>query len=290
MQPLLRAARAAGLFLAAIALSAAAHAQTPAAGTPQMAQLLFVQNATGVALSADGKKLTLKGLAPTTLFFSDRPVRIAGHYRTEEYLRFWKEGPDSFLKDPPNATLSVFEQGKDELSDVVVTLRNPQVSGNDITYDVTVISGTLPKAGGPASLFIDIIGLPFTPLSFAGVARRTAYRTAVYGSAAAAASTAYYHPYPYTYPYYVPPPVYSPPAPFSNAPVTTPPPVATTYTAPVPTTVSTAPPPIGAVVSALPPGCISSPKNGIEYYDCAGVYYRAAVQGNNIVYMVVQQP
>ena len=269
---------------------ATAYAQAPAA-TPQMAELLFVQSAESVALSEDGKQLTLKGLSPTTLFFSDRPVRIAGHYRTDEYLDFWKKGPDSFLKDPPNATLSVFQKGKDELSDVVVTLRHPRVSGNQITYDITVISGTLPKAGnGPASLFIDIIGLPFTPLSFAGVARRTAYRTAVYGSAAAAsaaaASATYYHPY---YPYYAPP-VVTVPAPVTyHYTYTTPPPAPAT--APVSAAeVAKNPPPIGAVVSALPTGCVSSPKNGIEYYDCAGVYYRAAVQGNNIMYMVVQQP
>jgi hypothetical protein len=30
------------------------------------------------------------------------------------------------------------------------------------------------------SLFIDIIGMPLTPLSFAGAARRTAYRRAVW--------------------------------------------------------------------------------------------------------------
>ena len=131
-----------------------------------MAQLLFVQNAHGFEVAADGRTLTLKGLSPTTLFFSDRPVRIAGHYLTGEYLQFWKAGPDSFLKDPPNATLSVFEKGKDELSDVVVTLRNPRINGHDLSYDITVISGTLPKTSGPASLFIDIIGLPFTPLSF----------------------------------------------------------------------------------------------------------------------------
>jgi hypothetical protein len=40
------------------------------------------------------------------------------------------------------------------------------------------------------SLFIDIIGMPFTPLSFAGVARRTAYRTVVWGGAAAASAAA----------------------------------------------------------------------------------------------------
>lgn len=223
----------------ALAPSAARAVEVPAAA-PMMAQLLFVQNAAGVEIGAGGKTLTLKNFSPTTLFFSDRPVRIAGHYRTDEYLQFWKAGPDSFLKDPPNATLSVFEKGKDELADVVVTLRNPRVSGNDLTYDITVISGTLPRPGmGPASLFIDIIGLPFTPLSFAGVARRTAYRTVVWGGAAAAAgaaaagaaaASAYYHP----------------PAPFYSAPVPA------VYPAPVPTvnvteTVTPAPAPAPAV-------------------------------------------
>ena len=179
------------------------HGGRSTAAVPVMAQLLFVQNAQGVDVAADGRTLTLKGLSPTTLFFSDRPVRIAGHYLTGEYLQFWKAGPDSFLKDPPNATLSVFEKGKDELSDVVVTLRNPRLSGNDLSYDIAVISGTLPKTSGPASLFIDIIGLPFTPLSFAGVARRTAYRTVVWGSAATAAAAT--HP--------VAPVVYVAPAP-----------------------------------------------------------------------------
>jgi hypothetical protein len=198
------------LAAAIVAVAIPGRAVEVPAAAPTMAQLLFVQNARGVEVGAGGRTLTLKGLSPTTLFFSDRPVRIAGHYLTAEYLDFWKAGPDSFLKDPPNATLSVFEQGKNELSDVVVTLRNPRVSGADLTYDITVISGAVPKTSGPASLFIDIIGLPFTPLSFAGVARRTAYRTVVWGGAAASAA-AYAHPY-----YYPPAPapiVYSAPAP-----------------------------------------------------------------------------
>ena len=158
---------------------------------PVMAQLLFVQSAAGVEFSADGRRMTLKGMGPATLFFSDRPVRIAGHYRTDEYLEFWKAGPQSFLKDPPNATLSSFVKGKDELSDVVLTLREPRVEGKDLSYEITLIEGKLPAANaGPVSLFIDIIGLPFTPLSFAGVARRTAYRTVVWGGAAAAANEA----------------------------------------------------------------------------------------------------
>jgi hypothetical protein len=163
---------------------------------PQTVQLLFVQNSTGVVIDKTGRILTLKGLSPTTIYFSDRPVRLAGHYRTAEYLKFWKEGPDSFLKDPPNATLSVFEKGKDDLVDVVVTLRNPRLKGNDLSYDVKVIEGKLPKAGGPATLFIDIIGMPWTPFSFAGAARRAAYRTVLYDSAmtSAAAAAAYRPP------------------------------------------------------------------------------------------------
>jgi hypothetical protein len=70
-----------------------------------------------------GRVLTLKGLSPTTLYFSDRPVRLAGHYRTSEFLKFWKAGPDSFLKDPPNATLSVFQKGNDDLVDAVARLK-----------------------------------------------------------------------------------------------------------------------------------------------------------------------
>jgi hypothetical protein len=193
MSTLLRTVAAAGTLLAAvIAAAPAVQAVEVPAAAPVMAQILFVQNAMSVETGAGGRTLTLKGLSPTTLFFSDRPVRIAGHYRNDEYLQFWKAGPDSFLKDPPNATLSAFQKGKEELHDVVVTLRNPRLAGNDLTYDITVVSGTLPPAGaGPVSMFIDIIGLPFTPLSFAGVARRTAFRTVVWGSAAAAAE----HPY-----------------------------------------------------------------------------------------------
>ena len=207
MTRLLRAlAVAASMATVVMVTAPVAQAKEAPAAKPVMAELLFVQNAAGVEIGAGGQTLTLKGVSPTTLFFSDRPVRIAGHYRNDEYLQFWKNGPDSFLKDPPNATLSAFQKGRDELHDVVVTLRNPRFTGNDLTYDITVVSGTLPPAGaGPVSMFIDIIGLPFTPLSFAGVARRTAYRTVVWGSAAAAA-----------HPYYYPPPapvVYAAPAP-----------------------------------------------------------------------------
>ncbi|MCI0362389.1 MAG: hypothetical protein L0Y44_10565 [Phycisphaerales bacterium] len=137
--------------------------------------LLFVQNAQGVSL--DNGTMTLKGISPATIFFSDRPQRITGHLSTKEFVSLWGEGKDSFLSDPPNATLSIFDQGK--VCDVVVELRNPKLSGEDFTYDVSVLDGEFPEKGGACSLFIDVVGMPLTPVSVAGVGRRC-YRRAVW--------------------------------------------------------------------------------------------------------------
>ncbi len=146
----------------------------------QRVELLLVQNSRGVAIDKDNRTLTLQGVSPTTLFFSDRPVRIAGHFNKEDYLKLWGEGKESFRTDPPNATLSVFEEGQDDLLDVVVKLQNPRYQGDDLIYDITIIEGQLPKAGGPSSLFIDIFG----------VWRRAARRTVWIGAAATTAAVA----------------------------------------------------------------------------------------------------
>jgi len=46
--------------------------------------------------------------------------------------------------------------------------------------------------------------------------------------------------------------------------------------------------PMGTVVSALPPGCVSTPVGGVEYYYGGGNFYKAVFQGNNLVYVTVQ--
>jgi len=124
-------------------------------------------------------RLTLQGVSPVTVFFADRPERIAGNMPTSVFVPFWSEGKDSFAKDNPNANLSILEKDK-AVADIVVMLRKPVLKGEDLTYDVKILEGDMPAKGGPVSLFIDIIGMPLTPLSYAGVARRTAYRRAVY--------------------------------------------------------------------------------------------------------------
>src|SRR5438874_10744051 len=130
--------------------------------------VLFVQNAKNVSFNKG--KLVLRGVNPVTVCFTDRPARMAGHMQTSKLIPLWSQGKDSFLKDNPNATLSVFRG--DNVSDLVVELSNPQLSGNDLTYNVRLLEGTPPVNGGACALFIDIIGMPATPMSYAGVARR----------------------------------------------------------------------------------------------------------------------
>jgi len=139
------------------------------------AQLLFVQNARDVTIK-DGR-LTLIAVSPTTIFFSDRPKRIAGHILTEDFILDWQKGTskESFHDDPPNSTLSIF--AVDEVVDVVVTLKNPRLTGGDLMYDIDVMEQMEPIPSGSVSLFIDPIGMPATPGSIAGVRRRTRRRT-----------------------------------------------------------------------------------------------------------------
>ena len=178
------------VLAALIALPQAVFAQAPAKPAPakpaaaeqsvmQKINLLFVQNSTGMEYDKAKGTLRLKNISASTLFFTDRPVRMAGHYHTRgEFLPLWSEGPDSFAKNPPNATLSILEVGNPDLQNAVVTLRNPRIHGNDLIYDIKIVEGTLPQAAGAAVLFIDIFG----------VWRRHARRWAVVGTTAAVAT------------------------------------------------------------------------------------------------------
>ncbi len=154
---------------------------------PEVVPSLIVMNARGATL-ADGK-LTLQGIADNSIVFADRPVRAAGHALTTTLLDEWNPSyPDSFHADPPNATVSVYGAEEKDIYDAVVVLKNPTMTNGDLVFDVDVLEGAIAGAAGPAAVFIDIIGRPLTPLSFAGVARRTAYRGAWYAGAADAAA------------------------------------------------------------------------------------------------------
>ena len=141
----------------------------------KQANFLFVQTAKGMRFDKATNKLTLDGISSTTLFFSDRPERIAGNMKTTAFVPFWSTGKDSFLKDPPNADVSILEA--DKLRQVVVVLQAPELKSDNLTYTVKLLQGDMPAKAADVSIFIDIIGMPMTPLSYAGAGRRM-YRRA----------------------------------------------------------------------------------------------------------------
>lgn len=131
---------------------------------------MFVQLAKGVTTTE--ASMTLVGVSPSTLYFSDRPERVVGHMTTEQFVEEWSHGTDCFASDPPNAVLSFVESGADTPSDVVVVLREPTLGVESITYAIEVLDGEVPAQAGPCTLFIDPFGRPLSPVSAAGMHRR----------------------------------------------------------------------------------------------------------------------
>ena len=133
-------------------------------------QSMFVQTAN--AITSDGATLTLKGVTPSTLYFSDRPKRIVGHMTTAEFVDLWAEGDNSFEEDPPNAVLAFLEPGDEAPEDAVVVIQQPRLENGQLSYSIKTLEGTVPTQAGPVTLFIDPFGRPLSPVSVCGVRRR----------------------------------------------------------------------------------------------------------------------
>lgn len=137
------------------------------------------------------------------------------------------------------------------------------------------VAGVSPDAPGALTLVQDaraVVGAPLTPVSAAGVARRTTRRVVVAESASTQqqqAATAQQQA-----------------ATAQQQSATAQQQSATAQQQAAAAARPPGAPPVGTVVSALPAGCKPETKGGVEYQNCGGVYYRAAFQGNNLVYVV----
>lgn len=142
---------AASFAVAGFAATAVAQdqPQQPDAGPIEM---MFVQQAAGMKF--DGKTLTLEGVPPAAVFFSDRPQRLSGHLTQAQFVELWNDSQkDSFEKDPPNAAVSLIS--KEEKTPVVVELKGASLSGDTLAFEVTVLEGELPQSAGAVALFVD---------------------------------------------------------------------------------------------------------------------------------------
>lgn len=137
------------------------------------------------------------------------------------------------------------------------------------------VAGVSPDTPGALTLLQDagaVVGAPLTPASAAGVARRTTRRVVVAESASTQqqqAATAQQQS-----------------ATAQQQSATAQQQSATAQQQAAAAARPPGAPPVGTVVSALPAGCKPETKGGVEYQNCGGVYYRAAFQGNNLVYVV----
>jgi hypothetical protein len=165
------------LVIATSALVAAGISTRALADDAEAVDYLLVQTSKGLAFDKATSTLSLIDVSPVTLFFSDRPERIAGNMKTSAFIPFWSHGKDSFAKNPPNADVSIIDG--DTMRQVIAVLQDPVLEGETLRYKVKVLQGDMPAKGADVSVFIDIIGMPRTPMSFAGAGRRT-YRRAWY--------------------------------------------------------------------------------------------------------------
>jgi hypothetical protein len=138
-------------------------------------EALFVQ--TAARMTSGGGRITLEGLSPSTLYFSDRPKREVGHMPSRQFVDVWGEGDNSFAANPPNAVLSFAEPGDRLPEDAVVVIEDPQLDGDVLSYGIKLLDGSVPSATGPCALFIDPFGRPLSPVSAAGMHRRERRRT-----------------------------------------------------------------------------------------------------------------
>jgi hypothetical protein len=132
---------------------------------------MFVQSAhSGSFVPVEGVEnwfiLTLEGVSPQTIAFSDRPERVAGQVSMQKFL----DGLGFLPENPPNAAIEIL--GGNESQDVIVMeLFDPiyDAASHTLQYNVSVLEmpnhshaifnerhdESLPENFGPAALFID---------------------------------------------------------------------------------------------------------------------------------------
>jgi hypothetical protein len=162
--------------------------------------------------------------------------------------------------------------------------RNRKALVFTVALPLMYVFGTDPDAPAGMALMqkaLAVVGAPLTPVSAAGVARRTTRRVVVAQSSAtqaAAASTAATQQQQAA--------TAQQQAATAEQQAATAEQQAATAQQQAAAARPAGAPAAGAVVPALPAGCKPETRGGVEYQNCGGVYYRAAFQGSNLVYVV----
>lgn len=182
---LLRASTILGL-LTAVWTAAGGRVVAQEAAEGSVTSYLFVQSAGGGTLeaiaAAPGQyRLSLTNVLPSVVYFSDRPVRRAGHGSIQTLIDNWAAGTDSFAADPPNAALDILD-GPAGANVIVLELHEPayDLATRTMTYRVVILpssersgladlvsraapAAAIPSRFGTSTLFIDAGCSPWDP-------------------------------------------------------------------------------------------------------------------------------
>lgn len=119
---------------------------SPTADATQEANWLFSQTADAGSIAPNGDNtwtLTLTGVDPNVLGFTDRPLREAQVGSVERFIEAW---PAMFGDANPNGVV-VAHNGEGATNSAVVELMDPMLDGTSLTYVVRVLT----NEGGPAA-------------------------------------------------------------------------------------------------------------------------------------------
>jgi len=97
-----------------------------------------------------GGKLTLNGNGQSNvIYFRDAQ---SGHIGVVEFVKLWEGGINGFTSASPNATLSLIADEQE--NNGVLTITNPKVEGNSISFDAKLVSGEPPEEFKTGGLFL----------------------------------------------------------------------------------------------------------------------------------------
>lgn len=127
--------------------------------TPGRLMLITGSSLSSTPIENGEQRITISGVPPTSMWFTDRPGHVAGAESTEALLTdFFTNFPDN----PPNATISMLVGGQSETR--IITLSDPVLNGSTVEFTSTPLEndpwGVIPQSATEISVTIDDAPVP----------------------------------------------------------------------------------------------------------------------------------
>jgi hypothetical protein len=104
----------------------------------------------------DGETLVLVDLAPTMPYLSASMPTVLGHLSTGGFLDLWGAGGQpSAVRAARPGVLSLADPERSVFGDAMVLLAGPRIHDAGLTYDVSLVEGSVPLSSGSCVLYVN---------------------------------------------------------------------------------------------------------------------------------------